>query len=326
MKKEILEILKSKDEYFSGEQISEMLGCSRNAVWKLINKLKEEGYEFHSVTNKGYKLLHEPDLVTQEQVMDGLKTTTLGKRIVFEKEVDSTNECAKRGGAKGDQEGCVYLCEMQSLGKGRRGSSWTSEAGAGIYMSILLRPGLMPADVTRITLIAGLAVCYAINEITPLRTKIKWPNDVVANGKKLCGILTEMVAEIDAVDYVVVGIGINVNNERLDEKIQDSATSIFLQTGTQFRRKTLIQAVLYHFERLYERLLSTNDLTSMMDDYKKMCITYKAQVQAQYNNKQIIGCCDDILPNGELVVISDEGIRYILNAGEVSVRGLYGYT
>lgn len=326
MKTRILELLKNAGTYCSGEEISEMLGCSRNTVWKLVNKLKEEGYEIDSVTHKGYKLLTEPDLVVPEQISDGLKTTTMGKQIFFKQVSGSTNEDAKEGGSNGDREGCLYIAELQLSGKGRRGKGWISQPGEGIYMSLLLRPSLLPADVTQITLIAGLAVCYAINECADVRAYIKWPNDIVCNGKKICGILTEMVAEMEAVDYAVVGIGINVNNETFPKEIGGIATSLFIEAGKKVRRKTLAQAVLFHFERLYEKFISARSLTHIIDAYKKVCVTYDADVQTEYNKEEVRGHCTDILPTGELVIISDGGRKYVLNAGEVSVRGMYGYT
>lgn len=209
MKQEILNMLQAADGYVSGERISQELGISRAAVWKHIKKFKADGYEIESATNKGYRLISLPDILTEHTIKNGLGTKFIGQNVFVYHETDSTNSRAKENFSVPD--GSLFIAEIQNHGKGRLGRSWEAPEGVGIWLSLLLKPRLSPTEVSQITLIAGLAVCRAIGN----NAKIKWPNDIVIGSKKICGILTEMSAEINMVNFVVCGIGINVNTRRL---------------------------------------------------------------------------------------------------------------
>ena len=196
-KEEILLRLRQNEGYLSGEQLSEALGVSRAAVWKAITSLRDAGYEIDSATNRGYRLVSSPDVLTPEEVGYGLQTKTLGAKIFAFAEVDSTNEEAKRQAQCGAPDGSVFIAERQTGGKGRLGRAWKSPEGTGIWFSILLRPSLLPTEISNITLLAGIAVCRAVRSVTGCEACIKWPNDVVIGSRKICGILTELAAEID---------------------------------------------------------------------------------------------------------------------------------
>lgn len=316
MKQRILDILKNADDFVSGEDISNKTGISRAAVWKHIKSLKNKGYEIDSVTNRGYRLVSSPDLITAEGITQNLNTEFIGRRLFIYDETDSTNERAK---ASGEIEGSVFIAEVQNHGKGSRGRGWVSPRGTGIWHSILLKPDIPPSEVSQITLVAGLAVCKAIG----MDAKIKWPNDIVIGTKKVCGILTEMSAETDMVHYVVCGIGINVNTEKFDAEIKHRATSMYIESGDKQIRNDIIARELNYFEYYYKKFLE-GGLGAILDEYKENCVTIGRDVTVIYKKENVTGKAVDIDENGALVVeTADETIR--VTSGEVSVRGIYGY-
>ena len=316
MKQRILDILKSADGYISGEDISSETGISRAAVWKHIKSLKNMGYEIDSVTNRGYRLVSSPDLITADGITAGLNTEFIGRKLFIFDETDSTNERAK---ASGETDGSVFIAEVQNHGKGSRGRGWVSPRGTGIWHSILLKPDIAPTEVSQITLVAGLAVCRAIG----MGAKIKWPNDIVIGTKKVCGILTEMSAEVDMVNYVVCGIGINVNTESFDKEIEHRATSMYIESGEKQTRNEIISRELNYFECYYKKFL-TGGLGAILDEYKKNCVTIGRDVTVIYKKETVTGKAIDIDENGALVVETAGGTIRV-TSGEVSVRGIYGY-
>lgn len=316
MKQRILDILKSADDFVSGEDISNKTGISRAAVWKHIKSLKNKGYEIDSVTNRGYRLVSSPDLITAEEITQNLNTEFIGRRLFIYDETDSTNERAK---ASGEIEGSVFIAEVQNHGKGSRGRGWVSPRGTGIWHSILLKPDISPLEVSQITLVAGLAVCKAIG----MDAKIKWPNDIVIGTKKVCGILTEMSAETDMVHYVVCGIGINVNTENFDAEIKHRATSMYIESGEKQIRNDIIARELNYFEYYYKKFLE-GGLCAILDEYKENCVTIGRDVTVIYKKENVTGKAADIDENGALVVETADGTIRV-TSGEVSVRGIYGY-
>lgn len=322
MKSEILSILKAADGFVSGEKISETLHVSRAAVWKGITKLRSEGYRITSVTNRGYLLEQAPDVVTEAELADGLETACIGKTIHFEKETDSTNNLAKRHADMPD--GTLFIAERQTAGKGRRGNGWASPKGTGIWMSLLLKPDLPPERVCEITLVAGLAVCNGLNRfLDGAPAMIKWPNDIVVGGRKICGILTELSAQIEAVEYVVTGIGINVNMERFDDALSEKATSLYIETGSAHPRAAIVQAVLVEFETLYGKFLQ-GGFEAIRTDYKAACVTLHKEVKIIKKGETLLAEATDIAPDGALVIQRDGRLETV-QSGEVSVRGIYGY-
>lgn len=317
MKNKILDILKNAEGYISGEKISERLGISRAAVWKHINKFKADGYVIESVTNKGYRLVTEPDIISEEGINKGLNTEFIGRKIFLYDETDTTNERAKVNNTAPD--GSVFIAEVQTHGKGSRGRGWTSPRGTGIWHSILLKPDIPPSEVSQITLIAGLAVCRAVG----LGAKIKWPNDIVIGGKKICGILTEMSAEIDMVNYVVCGIGVNVNMESFDSEIQHRATSMYIESGEKYRRNEVIARLLNEFEDCYKKFLD-GGLSAVLDEYKRNCVTIGREVSVIFKKETVLGTAVDVDETGALVVETENGKIHV-TSGNVDVRGIYGY-
>ena len=232
MKSEILHLLRCADDYVSGQQLCETFGVSRTAVWKVINQLKEEGYVINSVQNKGYRITEYPDIITASEIEsllldDDGNMQGICQNIKYFDETDSTNNQAKLAAEKDAQDGTLFVAECQTGGRGRRGRTWVSPAGSGIWMSLLLRPHISPESASMLTLVLAVAMVEAINEeVKDAKCYVKWPNDIVLNSKKISGTLTEMSAEMDAIHYVVIGIGINVNTTDFDESIKDMATSI----------------------------------------------------------------------------------------------------
>ena len=227
VKKKILKMLKqNNDDFLSGEKISDKFGVSRSAIWKHINTLKEEGYEIESVPRKGYRIIASPDILTLEEVEEYLTTDFIGRNIYYFDSLSSTNIKAKEIATK-SKEGTIVIAEEQTKGKGRLGRSWLSPKGKGIWMSIILKPKVAPIKVAKITLIGAAAVNQGLKDIG-IKSYIKWPNDIVIDGKKVCGILTEMSCELNMINYCIMGIGINVNLDKEDfsKDLIDTATSL----------------------------------------------------------------------------------------------------
>ena len=270
MKGEILKLLKETDGYVSGQELCRRFGVSRTAVWKVINQLKEEGYEIEAVRNRGYVLKGAGDVLSEAELLSCLETEWAGGRIVYFDATDSTNAQAKRLAEAHAPHGTLVVSDRQDGGKGRRGRSWASPSGVGIWMSLILRPKIDPSLASMLTLVAALAVRKGILEETGLSPLIKWPNDLVLNGKKICGILTEMSTELMEIQYVITGIGINVNQKEFPPEIRDTATSLSLEAGRSFRRSSLIAAILKAFEKDYEAFLKTGDLSLLLEEYKRL--------------------------------------------------------
>lgn len=320
MKEKVLNLLK-EGEYISGEKLSEILGVSRTAVWKAINTLRKEGYEIDSVTKRGYKLMKKPNVINAADIAEGLDLKVIGTEIVTLKTVDSTNEEIKRRAQKNAESGLVVIACNQTAGKGRLGRSWFSSDG-GIYFSVLLRPELPPNDISGITLAAGLGVCVAIRKLTGLNAMIKWPNDVIIGNKKVCGILTEMTAQTDMVDFVVVGIGINVLNDSFPEEISNKVTSLKMETEEQINLSQLMREIISVLDRIFTSYLlgiSQED----MKLYKSMCATIGREVSLTRGGERLSGKAVDITADGELVVMLDSGKKITVNSGEVMVQGIY---
>lgn len=245
------------------------------------------------------------------------------KRYHFET-IDSTNTKAKELAAAGAVQGTLVTADAQQAGIGRRGRSWSSEKKAGIYMSMLLRPEIATDKASMLTLVAALAVERAIAETLDCQPMIKWPNDIVLNKKKICGILTEMVLKGTEIDYVVIGIGINVNNKNFPEEIVQTASSLSLELGDEIDREMLISEVWKRFSVYYENFLQVGDLSGIKAEYEHALINKDEKVKVLDPLGEYMGIAKGITNIGELIVDTEEEIRYV-SGGEVSVRGIYGY-
>jgi BirA family biotin operon repressor/biotin-[acetyl-CoA-carboxylase] ligase len=325
MKKEILDILKNADDYISGQELCEKLGVSRTAIWKHMNSLKADGYVIEGVNNKGYRLVYEPDVMTVEDIKKHLTTKCFGQELVYYDEIDSTNIRAKLGGEGDAPHGTLYVANEQVAGRGRRGRAWTSPKGTSISMTFLLRPDVDIAHISSITVISALAMAKAFNHIDGINAQIKWPNDVVINGRKVCGILTEMSSEGTDIKYVVVGIGINVYITEFPEELADKATSIKLENGQGCNRSQLTAYVANEFETLYEKFEKTQDLSFMIEEYDKLLVNRDKQVYALDKDSRTEYTALGLAPNGGLRVRNADGEESVIISGEVSVRGIYGY-
>ena len=325
MKTEILKMLKETPDFLSGQQLCEGLGVSRTAVWKAIRQLEEEGYAIEAVRNRGYRLVASPDVITAPELKTVLSTVWLGSQVNCFYETDSTNRQARKLAEEGAPHGTLVAADSQSAGKGRRGRARASPRGVGVWMSFILRPELSPSKASMLTLVAGMAVVAGIRQISGLSPQIKWPNDAVVDGKKICGILTEMSTEEDSIRYVVVGIGINVNTESFPPEISDTATSLKLSLGHELKRAPLIGAVLKSFEQYYSRFMEYGDMTGLMDEYNEMLANRKRQVRVLDPHGSYEGMALGIDKEGCLLVKREDDSVSAVISGEVSVRGIYGY-
>lgn len=307
---------KADGEFLSGQKISEYIGCSRTAVWKHIEDLRKEGYELEAVRRLGYRIMKKPDKISSNEIQLGLKTKMLGRHIHFEQSVSSTQKIAKNLAAEGCPEGTIVVADEQTNGRGRMARTWYSPSGTGIWMSMIIRPNI-PVNLTpQLTLLTAVAIVQAIEELTPLNPSIKWPNDIMLNGKKIVGILTELQAEADQVHSVIIGTGINVNQkvEHFPEELQNIATSLKIETGTTLERAQLIQMILLKFEELYSLYLAQGfkPIKLLWEGY---AISINKFIIARTLNGSIEGKAIGINDDGVLLIEKEDGtITHIYSA------------
>lgn len=325
MKSKILAALRENRRYVSGQELCERFGVTRTAIWKSINQLKEDGYSIEAVQNKGYRIVGFPDSISSVEITSLMETVWAGRELKFVETVDSTNNYARKLAENDGVHGTLVVAEKQEMGKGRRGKVWSTPKGTSVAMTLILRPELEPQKASMLTLVMGITVAKAINRMLGLDCKIKWPNDVVINGKKICGILTEMSADMDGINYLVVGAGINVNLDILPEEIIEIATSLSLETGHPVHRAEVICQCMKTFEEYYGKFMETKDLSLMLDDYNDILINNGKAVKVMEPGNEYTGVSTGINELGELQVIKDTGEKVSIFAGEVSVRGIYGY-
>lgn len=325
MDRKILEFLKNhRADYVSGEAMSKHLGVSRTAVWKHIKELRELGYEIESSTRKGYRLLGEPDLFTGDELSMAMTTRYLGKKVICFKTIGSTNNYLKEH-ADELPEGTLVVSEEQKTGRGRLGREWTSPSGKGIWMSLLLKPEISPQQAPQITQIAAAALIETVKDLHGLDVKVKWPNDIVINGKKTCGILTEMVAEIDRISHIVLGIGVNANIDSFGGELSEKATSLKLEKGEAIDRKEFVTYFLARLEALLDSYFEDGDFERALD----ICRTHSAvigkKIRIIEKNNSVEVLAAGINQDGELVVQYEDGSVRTVLSGEVSIRGQNGY-
>jgi len=322
MKAEILCLLKETKGYLSGQELSRHFQVSRTAIWKAIEQLKKSGYEIEAVRNKGYHLVSIPKVLTREELLSYLGE---GSPLVYEKEVDSTNQRGRLLGETKSPDGTLIVADRQTGGKGRRGRDWESPADENIYMSVLCYPDMMPDKAPQLTLLMALAVVKGIKEVTGITPEIKWPNDIVLNGKKVCGILTEMSAQADYINYVVIGAGINVNQKEFSKELKHKATSIYLETGEEYNRSLLIGRISDEFKVYYKRFLKEQSLHSFKEEYNALLISREKEVVVMDPKGTFCAYGLGINDRGELKVRLPDGSVKEIYAGEVSIRGVNGY-
>ncbi|SDE25548.1 biotin--[acetyl-CoA-carboxylase] ligase [Sporomusa acidovorans] len=319
MRTAILELLKHNEgHYISGEELSHTLNVSRTAVWKHIRALKQDGYEIEAHPRLGYALRQNTDRLLPDEIKAHLTSRMLGQEIHYFPEVDSTNNEAKKLAANGCPEGTIVVAESQATGRGRLARGWFSPFGKGIWFSVVLRPPFGPMDAAKCTLMAAVGVNRAINRVTGVGCGIKWPNDILWNGRKVVGILTEMSAEMDAINYVVIGMGINANMKEFPSEIAATATSLALATGQTVSRVILLAEILAELENVYT-LVQQAGFESVFAAWRQESITLGRQVRVQGFQRNFSGLAVDIDADGALLIKTAQGVERVL-AGDVSIR------
>jgi BirA family biotin operon repressor/biotin-[acetyl-CoA-carboxylase] ligase len=312
-----------KRQWVSGQSLTKELAVSRAAICKHIKRLREEGYDIASSTKKGYMLHSATDRLLPNEIREDLKSKLFGPGdIHYFEEIDSTNIRAKALAAQGASEGTLVVAETQRLGKGRRGRSWFSPDRSGIYLSLILRPVFPASEAPRITLMTAVAVADALMSLVDIPVAIKWPNDILADGKKLAGILTEMSTEMDSIDYVVVGLGLNVNtpHEDFPEELRGQATSLLAKTGERLSRVRVVRAFLEHFEKNYEQL-TTEGFVPIMNRWRGLTNVFGQQVRVEAIGNVYSGKVVDVDSDGTLVLKDDDGQLHRVLCGDLCIVG-----
>lgn len=322
MRKRILEFLRQNNQGpVSGEEISRKLEVSRTAVWKHIQTLKNEGYAIESVPKRGYILREAPDRLFPQEIQSRLQTKWLAHSVCYEDVVDSSNTVAKALANAGCEDGLLVVAEEQGAGRGRLSRGWISPYAKGIWFSVVLKPPFLPQEASKCTLMAAVAVVKAVNSIKGVNAAIKWPNDILVNGRKLVGILTEMNAEFGHINYVVIGIGINTNAKAEDypDDVKDIAISVADVAEESFTRVQLLADILKNMEELYE-VACKEGFAPVLEEWRKYSCTLGQDVKVIAPDVTYFGTAVDIDEEGLLVVRREDGVMDKVVAGDVSIR------
>ncbi|MDD2679355.1 MAG: biotin--[acetyl-CoA-carboxylase] ligase [Candidatus Omnitrophica bacterium] len=314
MQDKILDFLEGKNGYISGEEMSSHLKISRQALWKHIQDLKDAGYNIEAVPHLGYRLEAVPDRLFAFEVSRGLDSRVLGKKIFYFDSLGSSIDTAMDLGVKGAPSGTLVLTEAQTKGRGRLGRTWFSPKYKGLYFSLILRPDMLPAQASVLTLLSAVSICEAIKTVTGLEAQIKWPNDILLHNRKLCGILTQVVAETDRIDFVIISAGINVNNDK--KSLISTATSLKEHKKEETSRVSLLQEILRRLEANY-LTLEKKGSRPVLDKWRQQSITLGRRVKVYCQNKHTEGEAVDIDTDGALLVRKDSGFVEKVLAGDV---------
>lgn len=317
MEAPILSALRARPgQFVSGEELSRLLGVSRTAVWKEIEKLRADGYRILAQPHAGYQLVGTPDRLIPQELRWNLNTKRVGQRITAYQTTDSTMNLAHRLAEGGEPEGSVIVAEGQSRGRGRLGRRWISPKGKGIYLSVILRPALQLSEVPLITLMAAVAVAGAVQEVSDLTPQIKWPNDLLLKGKKVAGILTELNAELNRVNYVVIGIGINVHTPKRSLPVQ--ATSLYEELGHKVDRVQLARTLLQRLDEHYAEFLN-GGAPAILNRWRDFAAFLGRRIRVVAEGRMVDGQAFDVDSHGALLVRTDTGFVEAVSAGEVLV-------
>lgn len=300
----IIAFLKRHDGYISGEEISRSLKISRSAVWKVMRDLRGDGYDIEAATHRGYRLLKSPDLLYPNEISSGLSTKVLGREIVYLEQTPSTMDVAMEMAVNSSAEGTMVIAEMQTKGKGRLGRSWVSPKGQGLYFSLILRPKLAVSEIPLMTLMSALAVCQTVREMTPLEAKIKWPNDILIDGRKLSGILMELNADMDGVKFVILGIGLNVNTPL--KSLPAHAASLKSETHKAYSRVALLQALLKNLETWYH-IFQHQGSKPILQKWRQWSDTLGRNVRLEDQQGIVEGMAVDVDEMGRLMLEDKSG-------------------
>lgn len=318
MRERILDFLKQKDDYISGDYISQRLGISRQALWKHIQELKEMGYDIVAVPHLGYRLNAVADRLFAFEVRSGLATEIIGRTIVYLDRIGSTMDAALRLGLENAPEGTLVIAESQTTGRGRLGRQWLSPKYKGIYFSLILRPRMMPAQASLLTLLAAVSICDSLKEFLGIEALIKWPNDIYIANRKVAGILTELNAEMDRVNFAVIGVGMNVNNDA--DSVPAGAVALKEITGEWINRVGLLQVLCRAMERDYLLFREGAGIDLILRRWRQASFTLGRRVKVHCQNQVIEGEALDIDADGGLLIREDAGVTRKVMAGDVSVQ------
>ena len=317
----ILQRLIDEGGFVSGEALCAELRMSRSAVWKHIGALRSAGYAIEAVSGRGYRLERLTGAPVAGEVSPLLDTVSFGRTFIGLEQVDSTNVKALALAREGAAEGTVVVADSQTGGRGRMRRAWVSPPGVNLYCSIVLRPPLPSVRVPEIPLVAAAAIHGAVTQECPeLQAFIKWPNDLIVAGRKVCGILCEMESEPDFTHFVVVGFGLNVNLDPVPEELQGIATSLVLETGRQVSRARLLAAILNRFERLYREWLDGDDLGSLLPALEEHAWLKGRALQIEQFNRVLTGTEAGLSPQGHLLLRQEDGTVVPVASGEAHLR------
>lgn len=322
MRQDILDyLLDHKDEFVSGQKISELFGISRTAVWKHIRVLKQRGYSIESYTKRGYCLREAPELLTLDNIKRHVRTMTIGRNVVYHEKVDSTNTLAKKLADKGAAEGTIVVAEEQTGGRGRLNRSFLSPFAQGVWFSVILRPVFPPMEVSKMTLVAAVAITRALRKAGLDQCGIKWPNDILVHGMKLAGILTELSASVEKINYLVMGIGINtgLTKKMLPQELKGTTTSFSIE-NVPVQRGALLGEIVYQLEYYYE-LVNKNGFAPVLEEWKQLSCMLGKDVSVMEPGRSFVGKAVDLDENGNLLVLTESGMEKVL-AGDVRVRSV----
>ncbi|ABK98285.1 biotin--[acetyl-CoA-carboxylase] ligase [Pelobacter propionicus] len=317
----ILRLFREQDGFVSGEMISRELHVSRTAIWKQINALRKAGYVIEAVPSRGYQLLSAPDLLSSAEIAVQLDAVVMGSRIVCLEQTASTNGDAFRLAEQGAAEGTVVLADTQSGGKGRMGRVWSSPPGVNLYCSIILRPAIMPYEAPQLTFLSAVAVARSIERISAIVPEIKWPNDVLIKGQKVAGLLNEMSAETDAVNFVILGIGVNLNMTagQFPDDLRHPATSILLESGRPVGRAGFCAIMLNELDRLYADF-RTHGFGPVREEWQRRCNAHGRELSVSDGGSEVVrGMFAGIDGSGALLVSGADGAISKILSGDVRV-------
>ncbi len=322
LRDQVLVALKgSGGEWVSGEALSKILQVSRTTVWKQIKTLEIEGYAVDSSPKKGYRLSGPPDLLSPDEVCPGLQSKVFGRNQYFYyREIDSTNNRARALATEGYPEGTIVVAEKQTAGRGRRGRNWYSPDNQGIYVSFILRPALPLKEISRISLLVAVAVAETLETELNLPARIKWPNDILINNKKIAGILSEAVTDTDGIEYIVIGIGLNINNQvqEFPDDFRTAATSARAEYERPCSRIKVLQGLLASFEQHYFNLLNGN-FTQTLEKGRQLSLAIGQKLRLDTINGFVEGQAIDIDDNGFLLLRDQSGIIHTIMSGEITI-------
>jgi len=318
-KEKILNILRaSRSGFLSGEALARKIGVSRTMVWKHIKSLERDGFGIDAVPSQGYRIVSEPDILRQSEIKAGLKTRVIGKEIHLYPQISSTNTRAMEMASDNAPAGTVVIAETQTSGKGRLGRKWISPKG-NLYFSVILRPDIPLYRAPLITLMGAVAVVSAIRKECQVNAVIKWPNDVLLSGKKVCGLLTEMSAEQDRIRHIVLGIGVDVNMDpaSLPADVRMVTTSLMSETNKEINRTALLQEILRELDHWYQVFL--HDSADVLKAWEKLTMTIGCRIAVSGAGEVLEGSAQGVDREGRLIVKLDDGTTRTVAAGDVTI-------